>query len=99
MRTLHTAVIGREAHKARSLPLSPRVVEVLKGRGVKEMGFVFSRPDDSGYTRSDLGHVHARVRAKLIKTKIAVPKEFVIHSMRHTFGTRLRETGRTPLLS
>jgi integrase len=88
-------VLGSRAKssKARSLPLSSRVVEVLKGRGVKGAGFVFSRDDGSGYTRSDLGHVHAKVRAKLIKAEIAVPKEFVLHSLRHTFGTRLGENG------
>ncbi|MGD1073442.1 MAG: tyrosine-type recombinase/integrase, partial [Bryobacteraceae bacterium] len=37
---------------------------------------------------SHLGQQHARVRALL-----KMPADFVLHSLRHTFGTRLGESG------
>ena len=51
-------------------------------------GHVFHRTDGSPWPNSHLGQQHSRVRALL-----KMPSDFVLHSLRHTFGTRLGEPG------
>ena len=53
-----------------------------------ESGLVFKRKDGSPLRNSDLGHMHASVR-----TLLKLPADCVLHSLRHTFGTRLGEAG------
>jgi integrase len=74
--------------KSRNVPLSERAVSVLSTWGPKPGGRVFHREDGSALTGSRLDQIHADVR-KLLK----MPSEFVLHSLRHTFGTRLGESG------
>ena len=58
----------------------------LQGRSI--FGLVLHRDDGRAWTDSHLDHQHANVR-ELLK----LPEEFVLHSLRHTFGTRLGEAG------
>src|SRR3984885_1511516 len=51
-------------------------------------GYVFHRADGSPWPNSHLGQQHARMR-----TLMKLPTDFVLHSLRHTFGTRLGEAG------
>jgi integrase len=51
-------------------------------------GYVFHGPDGSQLPVAHLDHQHARIR-DLLK----LPTDFVLHSLRHTFGTRLGESG------
>jgi integrase len=73
--------------KARNLPLTDRVVEVL-GRWKLGHGHVFHREDGTMLSETWLDQQHARIR-----TLLRFPGDFVLHSLRHTFGTRLGESG------
>jgi integrase/recombinase XerD len=77
-----------KSKKARNLPISERVVEVLKRGEPKRLGLVFHRPDGKPLQASLLGQQQKRVR-ELLK----FPNDFVLHSLMHTFGTRLGEAG------
>jgi integrase len=73
--------------KARSVPLTRKariVLESLEGRH----GLVFRNADGAALYHTWLDQQHAAVRQLL-----GFPADFVIHSLRHTFGTRLGETG------
>jgi integrase len=74
--------------KPRNVPLSERVVKMLRARGSEKTGLVFTRANGYELTASELDQQHDRVR-KLLK----LPEDFVLHSLRHTFGTRLGEAG------
>jgi integrase len=87
----HVTVAGSKAknRKTRHVPLTPRLQIALKARRpTKEArGLVFSR-DSEPLTRRWIQDNHGALR-KLLKT----PAEFVPHSLRHTFCTRLGEAG------
>jgi integrase len=74
--------------KSRNVPLSARVIEVLKRWEPRREGLVFHRADGKPLQASLLGQQQKRVR-ELLK----FPADFVLHSLRHTFGTRLGEAG------
>jgi integrase len=80
------AVLAK-GRKTRSIDLTPRarrVLEAIKGRA----DLVFRNPDGEALYLTWLDQQHAEVR-----TLLAFPEDFVLHSLRHTFGTRLGETG------
>jgi len=74
--------------KSRNIPLSGKAVDVLRKWGPHRAGFVFTRADGTQMPESQLDQQHARIR-KLLK----MPADFVLHSLRHTFGSRLGESG------
>ena len=74
--------------KSRNVPLGPRVAEILNQHEPKREGLVFTRADGTALQASLLGQQQKRVR-ELLK----FPKDFVLHSLRHSFGTRLGEAG------
>ena len=74
--------------KSRNVPLSVRTVEVFRRQGPKVAGLVFHREDGSPVQQSLMGQQHNRAR-----TLLKLPADFVLHSLRHTFGTRLGEAG------
>jgi integrase len=74
--------------KPRNVPLTGRAVEVLKRLGPSKTGYVFHRENGTPLSETWLDQQHAQVRALL-----KLPEEFVLHSLRHTFGTRLGESG------
>jgi integrase len=86
----HLTVLSGKAkgRKSRNVPLSERVVAVLKKWQPAETGFVFHHEDGAPLSESKLDHQHSCVR-ELLK----LPSDFVLHSLRHTFGTRLGESG------
>lgn len=73
--------------KSRNVPLTHRVVAVLKTWGPAE-GLVFQRPNGQPLYQTWLNEQHAEVRDRL-----HLSVEFVPHSLRHTYGTRLGESG------
>jgi len=77
-----------KSSRARNVQLSPQVVDMLRRRGPAETGYVFSYADGRPYAATHIDQVHARVRAAL-----GLPVDFVLHSHRHGFGTRLGESG------
>lgn len=84
-----TVLSGKaKSKKSRNVPLSERVVEMLRGQGPLTNGHVFQRADGLPWPNSHLGQQHSRVRALL-----KMPSDFVLHSLRHSFGTRLGESG------
>jgi integrase len=84
-----TVLSGKaKASKSRNQPLSERVVAILQRWNPRRQGLVFQRTDGSPLQASLLGQQQKRARALL-----KLPKDFVLHSLRHTFGTRLGEAG------
>ncbi len=74
-------------HKPRPVPLTGRAREILRKRHQRP-GIVFSNADGAPFYHTWLDQQHAAVRATL-----KLPADFVLHSLRHTFGTRLGESG------
>ena len=84
-----TVLSGKaKSGKSRNVPLSGRAVDVLQRQGKRDEGLVFYRPDGTPLEKSLLGQQQKRVR-DLLK----LPTDFVLHSLRHSFGTRLGEAG------
>jgi len=83
-------VLGRTSKnsKPRAIPLTKRAAEVLYRRGAAKAGYVFHRGDGTPLYQTWLNQQHAEVRKRL-----KLPADFVPHSFRHTFGTRLGEAG------
>src|SRR5215469_11416513 len=75
--------------KSRNVPLTVRVLEMLKERGRSGVdGLVFHREDGTRLCQTWLNEQQRKIRDLL-----SLPEEFVPHSLRHTFGTRLGEAG------
>jgi site-specific recombinase XerD len=81
---------GKSKNAPRNLSLSPRVRVMLEARQAEaKSARVFN--DESGLaplSRFSLRDQHSKMRESL-----KLPKDAVIHSFRHTFGTRLGESG------
>jgi integrase len=75
-------------NKSLNVPLSARVVGVLKRWEPSRGGLIFRRADGKALQASLMGAQQGRVRVLL-----KLPADFVLHSLRHTFGTRLGEAG------
>ena len=73
--------------KPRKVPLTARVVDLLRTRQANT-GLVFRRSDGLPLPQTEINHKHVEAR-NLLK----MPADFVPHSLRHTFGTRLGEAG------
>jgi len=74
--------------KCRNVPLSERAVSILRQWNPEPNGLAFHRQDMKPLQPSRLDQQHSRMR-KLLN----MPHDFVLHSLRHTFGTRLGEAG------
>jgi integrase len=74
--------------KARNVPLTARGVEVLRRRNPVGRGLVFHRRRWTAVYQTWLNEQHGTIR-NLLK----LPADCVPHSFRHTYGTRLGETG------
>jgi integrase len=86
---LTVRAVNSKNSKSRNVPLTSRVSGMLERRraaGVE--GLVFQRADGTRLGQTWLGKKHRDVREAL-----GLPDEFVPHSLRHTFGTRLGESG------
>jgi integrase len=79
---------GKSKNAKRAIPLTPRAAELLRGMSRLAVDqFVFSSVGRH-YSVTHLDHLHLDVRDDL-----GWDKDFVPHSLRHTFGTRLGEAG------
>ncbi len=90
---------GKTKNAKRRLSITPRVKAMLERRRAffPDAQFVFpSRYDEEKHMlRSSLDHMHARARTAALGEdgEPIFPAEFVVHSLRHTFATRLGESG------
>ncbi len=78
---------GKSKNARRAVPLTKRVHEMLTERGGSG-STVFVNEEGRRYSVSYLDHLHAKTR-----TALKLPKEFVLHSLRHTYLTRLGLSG------
>jgi integrase len=80
---------GKSKNARRNVPITDRLAKMLLNRSLESKS-VYAFPSDTGrpYCVQSLDHSHKKVR-----TTLQVPAEFVIYSLRHTYGTRLGEAG------
>jgi integrase len=83
---------GKTPSARRTVPMTPRVRSILEHRWTKdgkpEEGFVFNAPTTSGHVEpSTLRGPHRKA------IKLAAVRPFVLYTLRHTFLTRLGESG------
>jgi site-specific recombinase XerD len=80
---------GKSPNARRAVPLTNRSRAMLEGRRklAKSLS-VFANADGRAMLNTSLAHLHAKVRRAL-----GLPAEFVLHSLRHSFCTRLGEAG------
>jgi integrase len=80
---------GKSRFARRNTPLTARVKTMLEGRRARSNSpWVFADGEGSPMLSSSLDHLHRKLRQTL-----KMPVEFVLHSLRHTYGTRLGEAG------
>ena len=78
---------GKSKHARRAVPLTTRSRDMLQTRRKAAQSLsVFVEGDGGPMLNTSLAHLHAKVRRTL-----GLPAEFVLHSLRHTFCTRLGE--------
>jgi len=80
---------GKSRNAGRAIPLTRRAHDILAQRqAASETLFVFADHDSKVPRVSSLDHLHAKARKAL-----KFPPEFVPHSLRHTYLTRLGLAG------
>jgi integrase len=80
---------GKSKNACRNVSLTARVSEMLQGRKqASGSDWVFPGKMGRPFGVTSLDHQHEKTR-----TGLKLPKEFVIHSLRHTMLTRLGEAG------
>ena len=84
---LQVRSIHSKNHKPRTVPLTPRARRILEAQS-ERTGIVFRNPNGAPNYQTWLNQQHVAIR-----TELGLPADFVPHSLRHTFGTRLGETG------
>lgn len=93
---------GKTAAARRVLPMTPRVRGILESRweaaGKPEDGWVWTAPTRSGHVESSsLKKQHAKtfetMAAQAAENNAKQVRPFVLYSLRHTFLTRLGESG------
>jgi integrase len=86
----YITVLGEKSKSGRTrhVPLTARAESILRKLEPSDDGHVFHHGDGRRLLESSLAHTHKRIRALL-----KMPAGFVLHSLRHTFGTRLGESG------
>src|SRR5690349_12343108 len=80
---------GKSKNAKRNVSLTARVRKMLKARqAANDSIYVFPGETEGPFLGTSLNHQHSKVRELL-----GLPKDFVIHSLRHTMLTRLGEAG------
>ena len=80
---------GKSKYARRNVPLTDHVRAMLLGRNQHMISpLVFPSEIGRPYLIQSIDHVHAEVRHLL-----RLPIDFVVYSSRHTYGTRLGESG------
>jgi integrase len=82
-------VAGKSRGARRNIPLTDRVALMLQRRMVERPAtWVFANREGKPYLVTSVNHLHQKVRASM-----GLPRDFVIHSLRHTMLTGLGESG------
>lgn len=82
-------VEGKTKNARRNIPLTDRAASMLHRRAQQgQSPYVFANGHGEPYLVTSINHLHQRVR-----TAMGLPKDFVIHPLRHTMLTRLGESG------
>lgn len=89
---------GKSKNAKRILSMTPRVKAMLENRRkfFPKERYVFPGQKKGSHMRvSSFDNAHYRTWQRIVddEGKPRFPEEFVIHSLRHTFGTRLGESG------
>src|SRR5437016_3703514 len=80
---------GKSNNARRHVSLTPRAQEMLVNRSLESKSeYVFGNQRGEPYLVTSLDHLHKKLRDDL-----QLPKDCVIHSLRHTFLTRFGEAG------
>jgi integrase len=80
---------GKSRFARRNVPLTERTRAMLETRNAHgALIWVFSENGNGPMLASSLDHAHRKLRESL-----RLPGELVLHSLRHTYGTRLGEAG------
>jgi len=80
---------GKSKNARRHVSLTPTAQEMLVNRSLGSRSeYVFANHRGKPYLVTSLDHLHAKLR-----TTLQLPKDCVIHSLRHTFLTRFGEAG------
>lgn len=81
---------GKGPNAKRNVPLSARVRSILEERRVaaKTRCVFTNQPGTGPFSRFTVRDQHA-----VLRTMLKLPADAVIHSFRHTYGTRLGEAG------
>jgi integrase len=80
---------GKSKNARRHVSLTPRAQAILVNRSLESKSeYVFANQRGEPYLVTSLDHLHNKLRDTL-----GLPKDCVIHSMRHTFLTRFGEAG------
>jgi len=82
-------VAGKSRNARRNIPLTDRVALMLRSRMAESTSnWIFANREDGPYLVTSINHLHDKIR-----TSLGLPRDFVIHSLRHTMLTRLGESG------
>jgi integrase len=80
---------GKSKNARRTIPLTDRAALMLHVRHSAAISpLVFANREGQRYLVTSINHLHQKAR-----TALKLPKDFVIHSLRHTMLTRLGESG------
>jgi integrase len=79
---------GKTSNAKRNVSITSRVRDMLAARQSPKSAFVFPGGKSATILVSSLDHAHSRIRRAL-----KLPQGFVLHSLRHTFLTRLGLAG------
>lgn len=82
-------IAGKSKNARRNIPLTDRVALMLRRRMAGgATTWVFANREGEPYLVTSVNHLHQKARASM-----GLPRDFVIHSLRHTVLTRLGESG------
>jgi len=86
---------GKSKNARRHVSLTPRAQETLVNRSLESKSeYVFANHRGKPYLVTSLDHLHEKLREdETLKEHLQLPKDCVIHSLRHTFLTRFGEAG------
>jgi len=86
---------GKSKNARRHVSLTPRAQKTLVNRSLESKSeYVFANHRGEPYLVTSLDHLHKKLREdEKLKERLQLPKDCVIHSLRHTFLTRFGKAG------